>query len=150
MNLYKTTKELLSQVDAKLLRRFGYYFGGMALGVIALTYINKQKGTTFDYGFNARVLKQIRLRDTLKISDKATLVLNQYNLDSLDIQYVLHKGDWNRDSSNVHKKPCSVYWIESRIGKKTNNKIDTHQFAFIFERCEYTATLQEVKVLLDE
>lgn len=150
MNLYETIKELLNKVDAKLLRRFGYYLGGMALGVIALSYINKQKGTTFDYGFNARVLKQIRLRDTLKISNQAKLVLNKYNLDSLDIQYVLRKGDWNRDKSSVHQKPCPTYWIESHIGKEINNEISSHQFAFIFERCEYVATLQDVKVLLNE
>ena len=87
-------KELLSKIDAKLLRRFGYYFGGLALGVIALSYINKQKGTTFNYGPNSRVLSQIRLKDTLKTSEKAQLILDQYHLDSLDIQYVLKKGDW--------------------------------------------------------
>ncbi|NJB82567.1 hypothetical protein [Wenyingzhuangia aestuarii] len=139
-------KDLLSKIDAELLKRFGYYLGGLALGVIALTYINKQKGTTFDYGFNARVLKQIRLKDTLKISEQAKLVLNQYHLDSTDIQYVLLKGDWNRDKSHVHRKPCPDYWIDATIGKKINNKVVTHNFAFIFERCEYVATIKDVKV----
>ncbi|MGY5356009.1 hypothetical protein [Wenyingzhuangia sp. IMCC45467] len=139
-------KELLSKIDAKLLRRFGYYLGGLALGVIALTYINKQKGTTFNYGPTARVLSQIRLKDTLKISNKAQQVLTQYNLDSLDIQYMLHKGDWNRDKSHVHQKPCPDYWIDATIGKKTNDSIIRTHFSFIIERCEYTATIKEIRV----
>ncbi|NIJ46035.1 hypothetical protein FHR24_002513 [Wenyingzhuangia heitensis] len=143
-------KDLLSKIDAKLLRRFGYYLGGLALGVIALSYINQQKGTTFDYGFNARVLKQIKLRDTFKISNTAQLTLNQYSLDSMDIEYVLHKGNWNRDKSHVHQKPCPDYWIDTTIGKTINNKVVTHNFAFIFERCEYVATLKEVKVITNE
>ena len=139
-------KELLSKIDAKLLRRFGYYFGGLALGVVALTYINKQKGTTFNYGPTARVLSQIRLKDTLKISDKAHEILTKYHLDSLDIQYMLHKGDWNRDKSHVHQKPCPDYWIDATIGKKINNEIVRNNFSFIIERCEYTATITDVKV----
>ncbi|ANW95289.1 hypothetical protein AXE80_02850 [Wenyingzhuangia fucanilytica] len=139
-------KELLSKIDAKLLRRFGYYFGGLALGVVAVTYINKQKGTTFNYGPTARVLSQIRLKDTLKISDKAKEVLKQYHLDSLDIQYVLHKGDWNRDKSHVHQKPCPDYWIDATIGKKINDKVIRNDFSFIIERCEYTATITDIKV----
>lgn len=139
-------KELLSKIDVKLLRRFGYYFGGLALGVVALTYINKQKGTTFNYGPTARVLSQIRLKDTLKVSDKAQEILTQYHLDSLDIQYVLHKGDWNRDKSHVHQKPCPDYWIDATIGKKINDKIVRNNFAFIIERCEYTATITDIKV----
>ena len=139
-------KELLSKIDAKLLRRFGYYFGGLALGVVALTYINKQKGTTFNYGPTARVLSQIRLKDTLKISNKAQEILTQYHLDSLDIQYMLHKGDWNRDKSHVHQKPCPDYWIDATIGKKINNEIVRNNFSFIIERCEYTATITDVKV----
>ena len=139
-------KELLSKIDAKLLRRFGYYLGGLALGVVALTYINKQKGTTFNYGPTARVLSQIRLKDTLKVSDKAQEVLTQYHLDSLDIQYMLHKGDWNRDKSHVHQKPCPDYWIDATIGKKINDKIVRNNFSFIIERCEYTATIIDIKV----
>lgn len=139
-------KELLSKIDAKLLRRFGYYFGGLALGVVALSYINKQKGTTFNYGPTARVLSQIRLKDTLKVSDNAQKVLNQYQLDSTDIQYVLHKGEWNRDKSHVHQKPCPDYWIDATIGKKINDSIIRNNFSFIIERCEYTATIKEIKV----
>lgn len=139
-------KELLNQIDAKLLKRFGYYFGGLALGVVALSYINKQKGTTFNYGPTSRVLSQIRLKDTLKISDNAQEVLTQYHLDSLDIQYVLHKGEWNRDKSHVHQKPCPDYWIDATIGKKINDKVVRNDFSFIIERCEYTATIKEVLI----
>ena len=137
-------KELLSKIDAKLIRRFGYYLVGLALGVVALTYINKQKGTSFNYGPNARVLSQLRLRDTFKISEKAQLTINKYNLDSLDIAYVLHKGEWDRSKSDVHKKPCPDYWIDITIGKKTNDKVVSNNFAFIFERCEYVTTIKEV------
>ena len=139
-------KELLSKNDVKLLKRFGYYFVGMALGIVALSYINKQKGSTFDYGPTARVLKQIRLRDTLKISDQAQNILNQYHLDSLDIQYVLQKGDWDRSKSHVHKKPCPDFWINATIGKKIEGKIVRNDFSFIIQRCEYTATIEDIKV----
>ncbi|MGY5351164.1 DUF4258 domain-containing protein [Wenyingzhuangia sp. IMCC45533] len=139
-------KELIHKIDAKLIRRFGYYLVGLALGVVALTYINKQKGTSFNYGPNARVLSQLRLRDTFKISEKAQLSLDKYKLDSLDIKYVLHKGEWDRSKSNVHEKPCPNYWIDITIGKKENNTVVTNNFAFIFERCEYITTIKDVKL----
>ncbi len=139
-------KELLSKVDAELLRRFGYYFGGIALGIVAVKYINQQKGATYNYGFNDRVLSQLRLRDTFKISDKAQLVLNQYHLDSLDIQKVLHKGDWDKSKSNVHQKPCPDYWIDITIDKKIEDKVVSNKYGFIFERCEYVTTIKDVKI----
>ncbi|MEN8764649.1 MAG: hypothetical protein ACN4EF_03585 [Wenyingzhuangia sp.] len=138
-------KELLHKIDAKLLRRFGYYFGGLALGVVALSYINKQKGTTFNYGPTARVLSQIRLKDTLKISEQAQLVLTKHHLDSMDIQYVLFNGDWNRDKSHVHQKPCPDFWIDATIGKRIDDNVVRKKFSFVIERCEYTATIIDVK-----
>ena len=139
-------KELLKKLDPKFLIRLGYYLGGLAIGVIAVTYINKQKGTSFNYGPNARVLSQIRLKDTLNISPNAQTILEQYHLDSLDIAYVLHKGEWIRSKSNVHQTPCPDYWIEATIGKKIKDSIHRNSFAFIIERCEYTATIKEIKL----
>lgn len=140
-------KDLLSKVDAKLLKRFGYYLGGLALGVVALSYINDQKGTTFDYGPNARTLKQLRLRDTLVIDALAQNTINEYKLDSMDLQFVLHKGDVDFSKSNPRVKPCPDYWIDITIGKKQNDKVITNDFAFIFERCDSIATLKEIKVI---
>lgn len=140
-------KDILKKVDAKLLQRFGYYLGGLALGVVALSYINDQKGTTFDYGPNARTLKQLRLRDTLVIDALAQKTIHQYKLDSLDIQYVLHKGDVDFSKSHPRTKPCPDYWVDITIGKKQNNEITTNNFVFIFERCDSIATLKEIKVL---
>ncbi|MGY6650470.1 DUF4258 domain-containing protein [Wenyingzhuangia sp. IMCC45574] len=140
-------KELLSKIDAKLLRRFGYFLGGVALGFVALSYINDQKGTTFDYGPNARTLKQLRLRKTLVINNAAQSTLDAYHLDSMDIQYALHKGDVDFSKSNPRVKPCPDYWIDITIGKKENEKVVTNDFAFIFERCDSIATLKEIKVI---
>ncbi|MDO6737788.1 hypothetical protein [Wenyingzhuangia sp. 2_MG-2023] len=140
-------KELLKQIDAKLLRRFGYYFGGLALGVVALSYINKQKGTTFAYFPNARTLKQIQLKDTLKIDALAQKTMDQFHLDSLDIQYVLHKGNVDFSKSHPRVTPCPDYWIDITIGKKTNDQVLSQKFAFIIERCEYVATIKEIKPL---
>ncbi|MDB4297199.1 hypothetical protein N9901_00430 [Flavobacteriaceae bacterium] len=139
-------KEIISKIDTKLVIRFCYYLGGMAIGAVALTFINKQKGTTFNYGFNSRVLSQIRLRDTLKVSNEAQTTLNTYHLDSLDVQYVLHKGEWDRDKSHPHGTPCPDFWIDATIGKKVDNEIKRIPVSFIVERCEYTATIKEVKI----
>ncbi|WP_010134058.1 hypothetical protein [Ochrovirga pacifica] len=140
-------KELFDKVDAKLMRRFGYYFGGLALGVVALKCVNDQKGTTFDYGPNARTLKQLRLRETLIIDDLAQQTIHQYQLDSMDLQYVLHKGDVDFSKSHPRVKPCPDYWIDATIGKKQNEQIVSTNFAFIFERCDSIATLKEIKVI---
>lgn len=139
-------KDLLREIDAKFLKRFGFYLGGLALGVIALKYINEQKGNTFDYGPNARTLKQLRLRETLLIDDKAEITLKQFSLDSTDIQYVLHKGNVDFSKSNPRITPCPDYWIDVSIGKKTNNQIVNNNFAFIFERCDSIATLKNIIV----
>lgn len=140
-------KELLSKIDAKLLRRFGYFFMGFALGVVALTYINKQKGNIFFYLPNARTLRQLRLRKTLLIDESAKKTISQYQLDSMDIQYVLHKGDVDFFKSHPRVKPCPDYWIDITINKKKNDQIVKNNFAFIFERCDSVATLKEIKVI---
>lgn len=139
-------KELLSQIDAKVIKRFGYYLGGIALGVVALKYINEQKGTTFDYGPNARTLKQLRLREIFLIDEKPQGIINQYQLDSLDIQYVLHKGDVDFSKSHPRIPHCPDYWVDISIGKKKNEQIINNNFAFIFERCDSITTLKDIIV----
>lgn len=124
--------------------RFGYYIAGLAIGIILVVYINKQKNVTFDYMPNARTLKQIRLRDTMVFSNKAQLTINELQLDSTDIAYVLHKGDVDFKKSHVQVKPCPDYWIDATIGKKIGEEITRTPLTFIIKRCEYVATVEEI------
>ena len=45
-----------------LLKRFGYYFIGLALGSIVVLFIWKGKDVSFEYGMDARTLKTIRIK----------------------------------------------------------------------------------------
>ncbi len=63
-----------------LLKRFGYYLIGIALGSLVVLFIWKGKDVSFDYGMDARTLKTIRIKKRL-FSDSAqqTLATSKFN-----------------------------------------------------------------------
>ena len=139
-------KEIISKIDAKFIRRFGYYIVGFSIGAIGLVFINKQKGNSFDYGMDARTLKQIRLRKEFIITPEAQAELTKNNIDSIRIQYMLHKADVNFSKSHARIKPCPDYWLESELTLEQDNNKIYKNVSFIIKRCDSTATLQKVIV----
>lgn len=102
----------------KLLKRFGYYLIGLALGCVVVLFIWKGKNVSFDYGMDARTLKTIRTKKLI-YSDKAIASLVKFNIDSTAINYVLKNGDVNFGKSNQWNKPCAEYFVYGDYNEKT-------------------------------
>jgi hypothetical protein len=118
-----------------LLKRFGYYFIGLALGSIVVLFIWKGKDVSFDYGPDARTLSTIRKR-TLVYSEKANASMKELKVDTLAIQSILVTGDVHFGKSNARKKPCAEYFV---TGKYNDTSLDLWVI-----RCDSIATIDKV------
>lgn len=121
-----------------LLKRFGYYFGGFAIGLVLLAFFLNGKKASCDYGPDARVLKNIRSK-TIVYSDEATNFMASKNIDTTKINYILYKGDINFSKSDTRKKPCGIYFVEGEI--------DGNDTGLIVENCEKTSTLKSIEFI---
>ena len=121
-----------------LLKRFGYYFGGFAIGLVILAFFLNGKKASCDYGPDARTLKNIRSK-TLVYSTEATAYMTSKNIDTTNINFILFKGDINFSKSNSRKKPCGLYFIEANVNGNATG--------ILVENCETTATINSVEHL---
>lgn len=87
-------------------QRLPFFLGGLTIGIIIVVFIFTKKNTTFDYGPNARVLKNIRIKDRV-ISKEAMDVLYFYNLDTAIVSNIFQNG--NVDLSNKIKLDTCLY-----------------------------------------
>ena len=117
----------------QLLKRFGYFFIGLALGSIAVIFFWKKKKVTFDYGMDARTLKTIRIRERF-FSDEAKNAMNIYKIDSSNISDILRSGDVDFSKSQPRQRPCAEYYITSDIAD------------LYVSRCENSSTIEKVIV----
>ncbi|MCF2875665.1 MULTISPECIES: DUF4258 domain-containing protein [unclassified Tenacibaculum] len=120
-----------------LLKRFGYYLIGLALGSIVVLFIWKGKDVTFDYGMDARTLKTIRIKKRL-FSNSAQQTLTNSPIDTATISNILKYGDVNFGKSKPRLKPCAEYFI---TGKDSLNHIDLYVV-----RCDSTATVKTITI----
>ncbi|CAM1368499.1 DUF4258 domain-containing protein [Tenacibaculum xiamenense] len=119
----------------QLLKRFGYYLIGVALGSIAVLYFWKNKNVTFDYGMDARTLKTIRIKKRI-YSDNAKQVLQSKGMDTSYVTAVLTRGDVNFGKSKPRQKPCAEYFI---TGKDSLENMSLYVI-----RCDSTATIKDI------
>ena len=115
----------------QLLKRFGYYAFGVALGSIAVLYFWKQKDVSFDYGMDARTLKTIRIKKRA-FSKQAKEAMLTYNVDTAQISKILKYGDVDFGKSKARQKPCGEYYV-------TGKQIDLYII-----RCDSTSTIDKV------
>ncbi len=121
----------------KLIQRIGYYLGGFSLGLVILAFFFSKKKTSCSYGPEARVIKNINSKKILYSSSFQNEMNNQ-NLDSTTIFYILKKGDIDFSKSNTRQEPCGIYNIKGRFDEK--------EILLSVENCDSTATLLGVSV----
>lgn len=121
----------------KFIHRLGYYLGGFSIGLIILAFFLSGKRTSCDYSPNARVLKNIRIKERA-YSEEALEQLRTYQVDTAEISTILQKGDVDFSRSNTKTDSCKTYWVSGR------SKI--HNLELLFENCDSIATLQKVEV----
>lgn len=113
-----------------LIQRIGYYLGGFSIGLIILAFFLNGKKTSCSYGPDARVLKNIR--------NKKLVYSNDNNkLDSIDLHYILNKGDINFSNSKPRQEPCGIYSVVGTLNDK--------EIVLTIENCDSIATILHIK-----
>ncbi|WP_452220788.1 hypothetical protein [Lacinutrix salivirga] len=118
-----------------LFQRFGYYFGGFAIGLVILAFFLNGKKASCDYGPEARVLKNISTKKMV-FSASTLSFINEERIDTTQLNYVIRKGDVNFSESDTRKEPCGVFKIEGELNDK--------EAWLSIENCDSIATLQSI------
>lgn len=119
----------------KLLHRVGYYLGGFALGLIVLAFFLNGKKVSCDYGPEARVLKNINLKQ-IQYSEIIESAISNKKIDSVAIRDILKHGNIDFSKSDTRKKPCGIYAVEGNINKT--------EVLLTVENCDSIATIQTI------
>ncbi|WP_339920080.1 DUF4258 domain-containing protein [uncultured Flavobacterium sp.] len=102
----------------KFFHRFAYYLVGLVIGLFFVSIIFSGKDTRCNYFPNARVLNDLRNKP-FEYSEKASKVLAEKWIDTIDIKNTLEYGDVDFDNSNTEFNKAKLYVIE---GKTTENQ----------------------------
>ncbi|SEE53910.1 hypothetical protein SAMN04487765_3011 [Tenacibaculum sp. MAR_2010_89] len=119
----------------QLLKRFGYYLIGLALGSVAVLFFWKNKNVSFDYGMDARTLKSIRIKKRL-FSNDVKQILATKKIDTSYISQILKNGDVDFGKSKARQKPCAEYYITGKDSLKNMSLYVT--------RCDSTSTIDKI------
>jgi len=99
-------------------QRLPYFLGGLTIGIIVVVFIWGKKNTTFDYGPNARVLKNLRIKERV-FSKEAMDVMYFYNLDTAVVTNIFQHG--NVDLGNKIKLDTCLYQYNIEGKNKLKN-----------------------------
>ncbi|MFV5698921.1 DUF4258 domain-containing protein [Flavobacterium sp. ZT3R17] len=100
----------------KFVHRFAYYLIGLILGLFFVAAIFSGKDTRCNYFPNARVLNDLRNKP-FNYSEKASQILAEKWIDTIDIKNTLQYGDVDFDKSNTEFRKAKVYVIEGKTLK---------------------------------
>jgi len=118
-------------------QRLPYFLGGLIIGIIVVIFFFGKKNTTFDYGPNARVLKNIRVKNRV-FSPEALSVINLKTIDTATISQLLKNGDV--DLRNKVKLDSCFYQYEIKGEKELKNVTLT------VINCDSTAIIKNIKI----
>ncbi len=122
----------------KLAQRLLYYLGGFGIGLILLFFFLGGKKTSCDYGPDARVLKNIRIKKRI-FSEDARNTMQIHQIDTADISSILKKGGVNFSKSNTEMDSCKIYFIEGVIKQKNIN--------LLVENCDSIAKIKTLNIV---
>ena len=97
-----------------LLQRILYYGAGFAAGMVILFFFLSGKRTSCDYSPNARVLKNIRLKER-QFTPNMQRQLKTNAIDTATISQLLFDGDVDFSRSNTKLDSCKVYAIQGKV-----------------------------------
>ncbi len=117
-------------------QRLPYFLGGLILGVIIVIFVFGKKNTSFDYLPNARVLKNIRIKNRV-FSEEAMTILNSSKIDTAMVSQILKNG--NVDILNkIRMDSCIQYNIKGK--KELKNTTIT------VKNCDNTAFIEIITI----
>ncbi len=115
-------------------QRLPYYLFGLLLGVIVVVFVFDKKETSFDYGPNARVLKNIKSKKRL-YSNKVLYAIELNKIDTASISLILNSGNadlWNK----IKFDTCTQYNI--------NGVKQLKHITLTVNNCNTTAIIEKV------
>ena len=118
----------------KLIHRIAYFSVGLFLGIVILLFFLSGKKTSCDYSPDARVLKNIRIKERI-FTEEAFSYFETNKLDTALVSHSLENGDVDFSRSNTDTEPCNIYLI--------TNKVDSAILELQIENCDSTATIQK-------
>ncbi len=92
------------------------------------------KKTSCDYSPEARVLKNIRMKER-KFSAEAFNYFEANKLDTALVSESLEDGDVDFGRSNTNAKPCNIYLV--------TNEVNSAILELQIENCDSIATIQK-------
>jgi hypothetical protein len=92
------------------------------------------KKTSCDYSPQARVLKNIRIKER-KFSDAAIRYFKDNKLDTALVSQSLENGDVDFSRSNTDRIPCNIYLVTKEVNSRS--------LELQIENCDSTATIQK-------
>ena len=125
----------------KFVHRLAYYGLGLFFGIVILIFFLGGKKTSCDYSPNARVLKNIKIKER-KFSERSMSFFQSNNIDTSIVSEILENGDVDFNESTTDAKPCGVYLIS---GYSESIEIELE-----FENCDSIATVKKAYIKKDE
>lgn len=101
----------------KFTHRFAYYLIGFIMGLFFVAAVFSGKDTRCNYFPNARVLNDLRNKP-FHYSDKASRILSEKWIDTIDIKNTLKYGDVDFDNSNTKINDGKTYSIDGKTTKE--------------------------------
>jgi hypothetical protein len=118
-------------------QRLPFFLGGLTVGIIIVVFFLGKKNTTFDYGPNARILKNLRVKERI-YSEEALAVLSSINLDTALVSAILKNG--NVDVSNKIKLDTCLFQYNIKGKEKLSNILLT------IKNCDSVIYIEKINV----
>jgi len=124
----------------KFIKRLGYYLSGFAIGLVFLFFFLSGKRTSCDYSPNARVKKNIRIKDRV-ITEQAWQFFDNKKIDTSSISELLSKGKVDFKKSNTQLDSCKTYHVEGDYNER--------KLGMVFENCDSIARVLDAFLIED-
>jgi hypothetical protein len=122
----------------KIIHRFAYFSVGLFFGIVILIFFLGGKRASCDYSPNARVLKNIRIKDRI-FTDEAMQAFASGNIDTSGVSVILENGKVDFSKSRTDNDPCNIYFVSGEFQER--------MLELQIENCESTATIQKAEIL---
>ena len=99
-----------------LIKRIGYYFFGLSIGIVLISFIFNGKKTSCNYGPQARVKSQL-LSKIIIIPDS----LIERNISSESIKIFIKNSSVDFSMSNTQKDSCKTYVLKGYLSSKQSS-----------------------------
>lgn len=97
--------------------RLAYYMVGFVIGMFFVALVWSGKDTRCNYFPNARVLNDLRNKP-FHYSEKASAILAESWIDTVDVKNTLEYGDVDFDKSNKTFENGKLYTVEGKTMKQ--------------------------------